>query len=804
MAKSQFLQARWSMGVALFSLALVACGGGSGAGISPSPPPSPAPTPAPTPTPTPTPAPTPTPTPTPSSAFQTAEYNRSSGPAQHGAITPWAAGYSGTGVTIGVIDSGIDTTSPEFAGRIAASSRDVVDSSRGLDNADDDHGTQVAMTAAAARDSTGVVGIAWNANIAMYRADSIGSCATKVDTDPKSGCKFNDVAIAAGVNAAVAGGAKVINISLGGGTAGAQLRGAIANAASNGVVVIVSAGNDGDSTEAGVDPTNPDPFATGLRMAGNGNVIIAGSVNSANAFSAFSNKAGTEAVWFLSARGERVCCVYENGVLKIVTNPDGTRSQYVVSGTSFSAPQIAGAAALLRQAFPNLTAVQVVDLLLRTALDAGDPGTDAIFGRGVLNITAAFAPQGATTLAGGTTAMPLGDTTGVTSAPMGDAGQRGNLINGIVLDGYGRAYQVNFSAGFRSAQVQPRLGPALERETRFIDVGTDSVSLSFQVDAKGRVARMPWTGQLRLTPHDAVVSRVLAARVSARVAPDSGIAFAFSQGSDGLVAHLQGRSRPAFLIARSPLDDVGFGRDESFSFAGRHRFGQWGLTIGAEHGAAISAAPVLTEASSLGQRRLDPAQRLSVSFDRRFGDFDAALGASWLGEQRTVLGARFHEGFGPGGANSLFLDANGEWRIAEGWRLGAAWRGGLTWANTGGSIAPGSRLTTSAWAIDLTRQNTLRSGDSLGLRISQPLRVESGGLTFSLPVGYSYSSLQPTYGLVPLSLVPGGREVNAELLWRAPLLTGSAMVSLFYRKDPGHYAALRDDQGAAVSWSKQF
>jgi hypothetical protein len=75
---------------------------------------------------------------------------------------------------------------------------------------------------------------------------------------------------------------------------------------------------------------------------------------------------------------------------------------------------------------------------------------------------------------------------------------------------------------------------------------------------------------------------------------------------------------------------------------------------------------------------------------------------------------------------------------------------------------------------------------------------------FSLPVDYSYVTLQPTYGLVPLSLVPRGREVNAELLWRAPMLTGSAMVSLFYRKDPGHYADLRDDKGMAVSWSKQF
>ena len=706
-------------------------------------------------------------------------------------------------MTIAIIDSGIDTDSPEFTGRIVAYSKDVA-SNRGLDNADDDHGTNVAMVAAAARDNTGIVGIAYNANIAMFRADSVGSCATQVDSDPDSGCKFSDFAIATGINAAVAGGAKVINLSLGGSVPGAQLRNAITAAANAGVVVIVSAGNDGDSTEAGVDPNNPDPFAAGLRAAGNGNVIIAGSVGSTNLISPFSNRAGSEASWFLSARGERVCCVYENGILKIVDNPDGTRSAYVISGTSFSAPQIAGAAALLRQAFPNLTAVQVVDLLLRTARDGGAAGTDAIYGRGILDLSAAFAPQGATSLAGSALPMPLGDTIGVTSAPMGDAGTNGNMVSAIVLDGYDRAYQVSLSAGLRSANVQPWLAPALERETRHVSLGDDTLSLAFSIDGKGRVAQMPWSGQLRLTQRDAQAAKVLAARVVARIAPDSQIAFAFAQGSDGLIAQLQGHSQPAFLIARAPLDDVGFGRADSFSFAARHRLGPWGITMGAEHGSAISAAPLVSAASPAALTRLAPADRLSLTFDRRFGQFGAALGASWLGESRTFLGARLHEGLGAGGADSAFLDASAEWRPAQGWRLGASARGGLTWARISGSVAPGSRLLTSAWALDVTREGVVRAQDSLSLRLSQPLRVERGGLNFNLPVDYSYDTLQPTFALVPLSLVPRGREMDAELIWRSQLLTGSAMVSLFYRRDPGHYAELRDDKGMAVSWGKQF
>lgn len=96
-----------------------------------------------------------------------------------------------------------------------------------------------------------------------------------------------------------------------------------------------------------------------------------------------------------------------------------------------------------------------------------------------------------------------------------------------------------------------------------------------------------WTGHLHLSPEQAAQARVLAARTVARLAPNSKIAFAFSQGSDGLVAQMQGRSQPAFLIARSPLDDVGFGRDQSFSFAMRHQVGRTGLSLSAEHGSAM-------------------------------------------------------------------------------------------------------------------------------------------------------------------------------------------------------------------------
>ena len=125
-------------------------------------------------------------------------------------------------------------------------------------------------------------------------------------------------------------------------------------------------------------------------------VIIAGSVGvndgdgriDVNQISTFSNRAGTGAQCYLMALG------YSDRA------PDQTGPQFLWSGTSFSAPTISGAVALMAQAFPNLTGAQIVSILFQSADDLGAAGTDSIYGHGRLNIATAFQPIGTTSLAG--------------------------------------------------------------------------------------------------------------------------------------------------------------------------------------------------------------------------------------------------------------------------------------------------------------------------------------------------------------------------------------------------------------------
>ncbi len=685
---------------------------------------------------------------------------------------------------IGIIDTGIFQGNSEFAGRISSASTDIF-STRGTLEGEDDHGTLVAMIAAGANDGTGTVGMAYDATILAIRADDPGSCASVDD------CTFSDLGDA--IDYAIDHNVSVINMSLGGSGASTAETNAVARAAAAGIVVVVSSGNDG--------ATRPDGFARSLAAAGNGNVIIVGSVDGSGTISDFSNKARGSTQYFLTALGERVT-VYLNGP-QWSEPPCQSPTLCLISGTSFSAPQVSGAVALLVQAFPTLTAPEIVELLLTSAQDVGAAGVDDIYGYGILDIYEAFQPQGLTALAGGGGAIPLTDTSAVGSPAMGDALSTASLPT-VVLDKYRRAYNTNLGYTMRSASVSRRLQGAVGAQSRFVSVNAGKASLAFTIDTSGQAAGLDAASQLKLSTKDAEAARVQAARIAMQISPRTQIGLAYAESPVGLVAQLQGQDRPAFLIAPQASGDDGAFRSTDVSFALRRKFGLWGLTLSGESGEVVSGAPLDLVGQGEAYRRRDAARGLGLALDRDFGSVDSALGINWVSEDRTVLGARFHDAFGAGGAQSIFVDASAGWNIGGSWHLGAALRNGLTMAEQGSVISGGSQIYSRAWSLDLERSGVFGAADALGFRIAQPLRVESGGLKLYLPVAYSYDTLAATYGIRPLSLAPEGREIMGELAWRGPLWGGNASTSLFYRRDPGHYANLTDDRGIALRWSKRF
>ncbi len=747
-------------------LALLAACGGGGGGSSGGVQPLPAP-----PITTPPPVTTPPTTTSPSSPddFLSNEYNRSDGVAAARANVAYARGATGNGVTAAIIDTGINSQSAEFSGRILASSRDVAGSRGIMDQ--DGHGTAVASVLAGARNDSGMMGIAFDASLLILRTDMPGSCAGDED------CRFSHAHIAAGIDAAIAARAKVINISLGGDQTATMTRDALARAAAAGLVTVISAGND-----AAADPTALALTAmdSGIR----GSTIIAGSVDSSGQMSTFSNRAGSGAEVYLSAMGDEVLA------------PDHEGAFFRWSGTSMAAPLVSGAVALLAQAFPNLTGRQLVDLLLSTARDAGATGTDAQFGRGILDLSRAFAPQGTTTLAGSGEAISL-SANGVLSPAMGDAGLAGALGETVILDGYDRAYQIQLGHTVQRAGHSRPLLRAVQGAVAHTGLAIGDAAMSVTM-APGRDAAFPLE-RVRFgaipSATDRDRTRPLAGLAEARLGRDTAIAMGYARDGAALGQRLAGTGTP-FQIAPAPAATLGFEARHGLALAMRQRLGGFALTVSAEKGSVATAGvdPFTTR---------EPAYHLTrATLQRVFGPLSISAGAGLLHEQSSVLGARFGTAIA-GGARSWLTDIALGLDAGDGWRIDAALRQGWTRAETQGRVA-GGKIVSRAMAVEAQRDGLLIPGDRLGLRIARPLRVVSGGFTLSLPTGYDYASGGVTYADRRLDLSPRGRETMLEAAYDLRLSRGAIGFGLFRRNQPDNVATAPTDTGGIIRFSQGF
>ena len=262
----------------------------------------------------------------------------------------WAQGYTGKGVVVAVVDTGVDYNHEDLKNNIWTNTKEIagngidddgngyVDDNYGWNFADqnnntlDDngHGTHVSGTIAGENNNYGVTGIAYDAKIMAVKAlDSSGSGSYS--------------SISKGIRYAVDNGANVINLSLGGASSNRTLESAIDYASSKGVIVVMAAGNDGDSS-----PDYPARYASKSGIA-------VGAVDRNNNMPDFSNRSGTNQIAYVTAPGVKVYSSVPN-------------NQYATySGTSMATPHVAGVVALMLSANPNLTDAQVRQIVTETA-----------------------------------------------------------------------------------------------------------------------------------------------------------------------------------------------------------------------------------------------------------------------------------------------------------------------------------------------------------------------------------------------------------------------------------------------------
>ncbi|MES2831487.1 MAG: S8 family serine peptidase [Pseudomonadota bacterium] len=257
----------------------------------------------------------------------------------------------GAGVTIAIIDSGVNSSHPDLAANMVQGYNFVENNTNTTDVCN--HGTLVAGAAAGvSNNGTGIAGVAGRSRIMPIKIAYL---------DPASNsCLSSYSAIAKGITHAADNGARIVNVSFGPIADSPAIQSAAQYLKSKGGLLFISAGN------AGIN----ESFARNTAM------IPVAATDTQDVKPGWSNYGNFIA---LSAPGTGIWTT------------TGTSGYQEMSGTSFSSPVAAGVGALMMAVNPALNNLTIEQLLYSTAVDLGSPGVDTYYGYGRVNAGAAVA-----------------------------------------------------------------------------------------------------------------------------------------------------------------------------------------------------------------------------------------------------------------------------------------------------------------------------------------------------------------------------------------------------------------------------
>ncbi len=398
----------------------------------------------------------------------------------------------GTGETIAILDSGVNYNDPVLGGGFGAGFK-VVDGYDFVDHDtdpmdEDGHGTGVATLAA---------GGTYTYNGQTYQGVAPGARIVALRIDDGSG-NISDATYTAALQWVLDHQAEynivAVNISEGGNavfdsptTQNSPYSGLLAQLENKKVMVAISSGNDGLSLGEGVEYPSADPSAFAI-----------GGIES------------SDAIWSLTSRGHNLDLLAPGlNVPTVYINEDHEHIVLQATGTSFSCPFVAGAAALLRQVNPILTPDEIMGILQTTGHDVYDSGTQLTFKR--INLAAA-----------------------ISSATQGVGGQAAALSsitndNSIAFAKNGTLYLSYYDSGSGDLMATSRAASGGWSATQIVDqtgnVGKDS---SILVDHNGNAGIAYYdvaNGDLKYAHYNGSIWKVLRVDGSSDVGLHASLAF---------------------------------------------------------------------------------------------------------------------------------------------------------------------------------------------------------------------------------------------------------------------------------------
>lgn len=680
-----------------------------------------------------------------------------------GAKTAYTMGARGLGVTVGVVDTGISLSNPEFAGRIKGG-YNALTAGKTSANDDNGHGTHVAGIIGAAADGRMTVGIAPDVTLVPIKVlNAAGS---------GSEASFN-----AGINYAVQAKTQILNMSLGApgpfGQAGMQ------QAVKAGQLVVAAAGNDG-----GANPNWPARYAK--ETWANGQVIAVGAVDSAGKIASFSNRAGDTKNFFVVAPGVNIASTYLN-------------NQYVyMSGTSMATPVVSGVAASIWSRWSYLTANQVATIIFKTATDLGTPGVDAVYGWGLVNLDKALQPIGAPKVATYNAAYyALAPSALYTNSVV--KAKSFEAIPLTATDDLGRAYTYNMADFAIKTPVSDI--------TTLFNTMDKQMSLSEQVTSRSQLVAAfygtPTEMQRLGNPfHNPELQGPAATTLAGfnylqKLACSSercGAELAF--GANGFADKYFGlaanyRQLPLSSNFSSPYFQ--FASSSTHMGMGYHVGNSTLVKMG-----VLGSSNFLSSQTAMGYTPTAKGWVAEVSREMGRGLVNFSTGV--LREQSTMLGAGGSSAFGMDGAETRFHTLAGAYQLAYKTSLLGQYSVGSS-KGGGNSLISGYETRTSSWSVGLAKADVAKEKDQLAFAVSQPMRVNKGQLNLMLPGVDETGST--TFSSAAVNLASDKVETRYEMGYATPAGKNTTLrINAAYRhnadNDVGNTKVL------ALRWSKAF
>lgn len=751
--------------------------------------------------------------------WQTAEYGATATAFDRiGVAEAYQARTSGTaggaGIRVAVVDSGVDTGHADL---------EVAESYifNTVPQTPDGHGTHVAGTIGARRDGNGVHGVAYNADIVAMQAARDGSgtfanidIAYAVGSAGGRSKQYGDTPRRDANGALVPirdafgnpkydidgnpmyerrltfpdAGSDIINLSLGGPVSDEHIKKAMSDAVDGGAIVVAATGNDGAD-----EPGYPARYAADPGMGGM--VVAVGATDPADTTddprAVFSNACGV-------AMNQ---CVVAPGVGITSTLPGDTYGQ--LDGTSMATPHVSGALAVLKGAFPGISAKGIVDRLLATTDDRGAPGTDPVYGRGEINLARAMAPVGTLSVpktgavAGASAAAA--STTLALGAGFGEGlGGNAALANAMALDAQQFPFVVDLGQGVKRREATGGMGSLIGAGGAFLAStvpgnGVFSVAAPFDHHlGRSEAWHLSNVSGDRAVSDDMPATRLqselggdvsLSLAVNAGLSQDYGLGSAMS-GERGLLVGEDAVASPLEGIAgRSTGARLAFQADDDTE-----------ISYGAFKGTGVYGD------SDTGLQRLEVARRVG----------DASLvkaGFGRLDEDDVLFGGDSSGAFSADqSAASHYLNLFAQTRVAPGISLFGTYTESLSVADDSGDglLRDWSDVHANAFGAGVMVDAVVDESDRFTFLVGQPLRVWSASATLDVPTGRDAQG-NVVRQAERVDLTPDGRETLFSIGYARPLGDATDLASgVYLRLQPDHDADAAPDVGAGVRMRSKF